>query len=218
MHDTETQNNHAFIANARRTQIFHAAIRTLDEIGYVRASLAQIAKRAQISTALISYHFKDKEELMNYTLATLLSNTITFVLEHTNTAQSARAKLQAYIVAHLMYQDTHQDAYHALVEIIFNARTPDNVPYYRLNNEEDDPLRRELQDILRYGQQRGEFRHFPIAVMVTAIQGAIGEYWVNPHLAITINAVAYAEELVHLFERAVLCDAHGDQADTQMDC
>ena len=210
MRDTETQDQQSFIANARRTQIVQAAIRTLDEIGYVRSSLAQIAKRAQISTALISYHFKDKEELMNYTLANLLNNTTAFVLEHTNVAQSARAKLQAYIVAHLTYQDTHQDAYHALVEIIFNARTPDNIPYYRLNSEEDDPLRRELQDILRYGQQQGEFRNFPVAIMATAIQGAIGEYRVTPQLAATLNAMTYAEELVHLFERTVLCDQSSD--------
>ena len=210
MRDTETRDHQSFIANARRTQIVQAAIRTLDEIGYVRSSLAQIAKRAQISTALISYHFKDKEELMNYTLVTLLNNTTTFVLEQTNTAQSARAKLQAYIVAHLIYQNTHQDAYHALVEIIFNARTPDNIPYYRLNSEEDDPLRRELQDILRYGQQQGEFRNFPVAVMATAIQGAIGEYRVTPQLATTLDAMTYAEELVHLFECAVLCDQPSD--------
>jgi hypothetical protein len=55
----------SFIAEARRAQIIEAAIRTLDEIGYVQASLAQIAKRAGISTALISYHFSDKDDLMN---------------------------------------------------------------------------------------------------------------------------------------------------------
>ncbi|MEQ6854825.1 TetR family transcriptional regulator [Lysinibacillus capsici] len=52
-------NKNTFIQEARKQQIIEATIATLDDIGYVKASLAQIAKRASISTALISYHFVD---------------------------------------------------------------------------------------------------------------------------------------------------------------
>lgn len=67
-------------------QIVDAAIKTLDEIGYIHASMAQIAKKAEISTALISYHFKDKNDLMDYTLTQLLSDMSSYVLERTQTA------------------------------------------------------------------------------------------------------------------------------------
>ncbi|GAB2696554.1 TetR family transcriptional regulator [Paenibacillus thermoaerophilus] len=73
----------SFIAKARRAQIIDAAIATLDEIGYVNTSLAQIAKRAGISTALISYHFKDKNDLMDHTLMTLLHDEASYVMERT---------------------------------------------------------------------------------------------------------------------------------------
>lgn len=45
-----SEGKQSFIAEARREQIIEAAINTLDEIGYVKASLAQIAKNAGIST------------------------------------------------------------------------------------------------------------------------------------------------------------------------
>src|SRR5688572_20233889 len=49
---------------ARRAQIVAAAIETIAELGYRRASFAQIAKRAGLSsTGLISYHFTSKKEL-----------------------------------------------------------------------------------------------------------------------------------------------------------
>ncbi len=40
------------------------AIETLAEVGYVKASLGQIAKRAKISKGVISYYFTNKEELL----------------------------------------------------------------------------------------------------------------------------------------------------------
>ena len=53
-----------FIETARRAQIVAAAIDTLAEVGYARASLGRIAQRIGISRGLISYHFAGKDELM----------------------------------------------------------------------------------------------------------------------------------------------------------
>ena len=60
------QDARTFTESARRAQIVQAAIETLAELGYARASYAQIAKRAGLSsTGLISYHFAGKEELLD---------------------------------------------------------------------------------------------------------------------------------------------------------
>ncbi len=46
----------------------------------------------------------------------------------------------------------------ALIEIVFNARNEENVPYYRIeDDEEEDALRTMLLDILKTGQQNGVF-------------------------------------------------------------
>ncbi|WP_127583729.1 TetR/AcrR family transcriptional regulator [Paenibacillus koleovorans] len=194
----------SFIAEARRAQIIGAAITTLDEIGYVGASLAQIAKRAGISTALISYHFRDKTDLMDHTLMSLLGEASEYVRQRTQGAVTAREKLHAYVLASMAFQGTNPKHYVALLEIVFNARTPDNVPYYKLNDDEVEPAVLELQHILRDGQASGEFRAFHIDVMTYAIRGAIGEYLMNPALTNAVNLETYSEELLRIFDRVVL--------------
>lgn len=210
MNDKKTDEKQSFIAEARRAQIVDAAIETLDDIGYVNASLAQIAKRAGISTALISYHFKDKNDLMDYTLIKLLSAASSYVSERTEAAVTSREKLHAYIVSSVAYQATRPKHSTALIEIIFHSRTPDNVPYYKLNDDEEEPLALQLQQILLDGQSKGEFREFHVHVMASVIQGAIGEFLANPNLAERIGLETYSTELINLFDKAIMND--GDAA------
>ncbi|MDY0395687.1 TetR family transcriptional regulator [Virgibacillus halophilus] len=73
------EDRQSFIAEARREQIIKAAIEVLKEVGYVSTSLAKIAKQANISTGLISYHFSGKEDLMNHTLEYLIEKEWTFI-------------------------------------------------------------------------------------------------------------------------------------------
>jgi AcrR family transcriptional regulator len=49
-----------FVEAARRDQIVRAAIETIAEEGYARASFVRIAQRASISPGLITYHFRPR--------------------------------------------------------------------------------------------------------------------------------------------------------------
>ncbi|WP_236860071.1 TetR/AcrR family transcriptional regulator [Candidatus Formimonas warabiya] len=206
MNEKKTDEKLSFITEARRAQIIDAAITTLDEIGYVNASLAQIAKRAGISTALISYHFKDKNDLMDHTLMTLLEGATSYVLDRTKAANTAREKLHIYIASSLAHQGTHPKHNTALLEIIFNARTSENVPYYKLGDNEEEPVILELQQILRDGQTKGEFGEFNVYVMANAIQGAIGEYLFNRNIAAKADLESYCAELIKIFDKATSPD------------
>jgi AcrR family transcriptional regulator len=193
----------SFIAEARRVQIVEAAIKTLDEIGYVQASLAQIARRAGISTALISYHFADKDDLMNHVLMNLLEESTSYILERVRLHDLPDEKLDAFIGASLAYQGTHPARNSALIEIIFNARTPDKIPYYKLSDDEEEPLLRELQEILRDGQEKGIFGAFNIDVMSSLIQGAIGEYMLSTAVTKKVDLETYSNELVKIVRQAI---------------
>ncbi|WP_369902331.1 TetR/AcrR family transcriptional regulator [Bacillus manliponensis] len=203
MNEKKIDGKQSFIAEARRQQIIEAAIQTLDEIGYVKASLAQIAKRAGISTALISYHFADKNDLMNHLLMHLVENSTSYILEGTKQQTTAREKLHAFIATSLAYQSTHPMRNTALVEIVFNARTPENVPYYKLGDEEEEPLINELKNILRTGQKNGEFGTFHVSVMANMIQGAIGEYMLNTTIVQEVDFETYSNELITIIDRTV---------------
>lgn len=194
----------SFIAEARREQIIEAAIKTLDEIGYVKASLAQIAKRARISTALISYHFSDKSDLMNHLLINLLEASTTYILKEVHQETTHHGKIKAFITASLAYQGTHPKCNTALIEIIFNARTPDNIPYYKLSEDEDEDLiMNELRIILYDGQAKGEFGEFNVDVMANMIQGAIGEYMFNADITKKFDWETYSRELVSIVNQAL---------------
>jgi AcrR family transcriptional regulator len=186
-----------------------AAIRTLDEIGFARASLAQIAKRAGISTALISYHFADKLDLMNHLLINLLQSTSRYVTERVNREQTPEQKLNAFIRASLEYLRDYPDRSIALIEIIFHARTPDNVPYYRMDDEDEDPALQLLRSILREGQQQGVFGDFHPDAMAHFIQGAISEYMLDNSMARRLDLDTYSDELIRIVNRAVRKDSHG---------
>jgi TetR/AcrR family transcriptional regulator, transcriptional repressor of bet genes len=203
MSEKKEDERQSFITEARRAQIVDAAITTLDEIGYANASLAQIARRAGISTALISYHFHDKSDLMNQTLLTLLAEHTSYVLARTQAEPTALDALHTYIIASLAYQGTHPRHNTALLEIIFHARTPEGVAYYKLEDEEEEPLLLELKQILRQGQIKGEFRDFNVVVMANVIRGAIGEYLLNPNLIREIALETYSDELVAIFDRLI---------------
>lgn len=200
----DDENKQSFIMKARREQIIEASIKTLDEIGYVKASLAQIAKRAGISTALISYHFANKNDLMNHLLMKLMEETTSYILERVQQENTPREKLNSFIVTSLEYQSTHPAHNTALIEIVFHARTPDDTPYYKLNDDDEDPILMELMNILQDGQNEGVFsKCFNIDVMANMIQGAIGEYMFNPSLKKRVGLKKYTKELIKNINKSV---------------
>lgn len=188
------KNKQYSIAEARRDQIIKAAVEVLREIGYVGTSLSKIANKANISTGLISYHFSGKEDLMNNTLMYLVQKEWVFIKEKVEQKQTPTDKLMAFIEASLAYQGTNRINNIALIEIVFNARTPDNVPYYLIEEEDDDDLLNDLlQEILHKGQDSKEFSNFHPQVIATVIRGAISESMLSSQHKLTLEE--YHEKL-----------------------
>ena len=188
------ENRQTFIAEARKEQIIKAAIEVLREIGYVSATLAKIAKKANISTGLISYHFSNKEDLMNSTLIYLVEQEWSFINERVSHKQTFTKKLTAFIEASLAYQVTNRTNNIALIEIVFNARTPDHTPYYLIEDDEGDLKNGLLKEILLQGQESKEFTDFHPLIISTIIQGAISEFMLT--FQNKENIEEYSEEVI----------------------
>lgn len=189
----------SFIEEARRAQIIAAAIETLAEIGYGKASLAQIAKRAKISPSLIPYHFTDKDALIYQTLNDITTSWDTSVQTAVATGTTAGGQLRLYIQASLTYIGTRPTHFAALIEILFNARTPGGVLLYRIDEEE--PGLTLLKSVLTHGQETGEFRAFDVHATAIAIRGAINEFFGEMHKPY-VDLESYTAEVVALFARA----------------
>ncbi len=196
-----------FIEEARREQIVSAAIETLAEVGFVKASLAQIAKQAGISTSLIPYHFKDKDDLMEQTVTDLSLAWTKYVEGRVAEGTSAREKLHIYIESNLAYMGTRPKQFLALLEIVFNVRNADGS--LRYVTDEQDPSFIPLQHILTEGQQNGEFRQFDVHNMAIAIRGAVDQFLSQMNAA-RPDLEAYTADLIDLFDRAIIEQSSSD--------
>jgi len=182
-----------FIADARREQMMDATIKTLNEIGYKKVSLSKIAKKAGISTSLISYHFSGKDDLIQHTFLYLIQQEFHYIQEKVKSIENIPKQLVAYINASLDYQYLKPENNIALIEIVFNARNSENIPYYLLDDdEEDDLLKNLLRDILIKGQMSGRFSDFHPEIMTVMIQGIISESMLSPQKRLD----GYKEEIV----------------------
>jgi len=181
---------------ARRAQIVAAAITTIAEVGYSRASFAQIAKRAGLSsTGLISYHFKTKKDL-DWEIVKEVYGRLT---RHMSSAMANVADPQAGLVAYIQgligFMKADPQALQTMMGVVMHGGT-----------EYDGDSEREavsgIGQILQWGQAEGVFRDFDVQVMATTIQRSLDgiplAQMANPDLDLD----AYARELIELFTLA----------------
>jgi AcrR family transcriptional regulator len=188
-----------FTENARRAQIVRAAVETIAELGYAKASFARIAERAGLSsTGLISYHFSGKEELMARVVATVHSEIGAFMHAQVSAAPTPTAMLSAYIEGVVAFIAGHRVEMTALLDIFLNFR-----PERGEGSYDDGRVLTPIEGILLAGQECGEFRPFDTGVMAMAIQRAVDGLPFALEAQPDLDLDLYARELVALFTRAV---------------
>ncbi|WP_410873293.1 TetR/AcrR family transcriptional regulator [Nocardia sp. A7] len=161
----------SFIEEARRAQIVTAAVETIAEVGYSRASMSRIAARAGISRGLISYHFAGKAELIGQVMATVYADGAAFIAPMIDAETTPTAQLRAYIRSNLEYMRAHPARMVALVEIVTGgglADLPGIDP-----TESDRQMLLPLVELFTAGQAAGEFREFDVTVMARIVRGVI---------------------------------------------
>ncbi len=185
-----------FTETARRAQIVAAAIQTIAELGYARASFAQIAKRAGLSsTGLISYHFAGKDELIAQVVAAVYTAIAQFMTGHMAQQSTATGALQTYIRANVAFIASHRTQMKALLDIFLNGGI-----HYDATMEL--VVTSPVEQLLHWGQESGDFRAFDTRVMASVIQRAIDGLPFLLETAPDLDLDAYAREVATLFDLA----------------
>jgi TetR/AcrR family fatty acid metabolism transcriptional regulator len=202
--ETSNQPKPSFIGTARRAQIIDCAIDAIAELGFAQASLAQIAKRAGVSTGVILYYFAGKDELIREVGAHVFTTGAALISPPVNAQTTARAALRVFIEASVAFLATHRNHARAVMNIIRAGRTADGAPAFDLAVVQ--PRQTGFRAVLEWGQRDGEFRPFAVGVMVETIIEALDA--IPPQLAAdpSLDLDAYARELVELFDRATRAD------------
>jgi AcrR family transcriptional regulator len=197
---TSVLTQQSFIETARRRQLIECAIETIASLGYARASLSEIARRARTSKGVISYHFASKDALIQEVAETIFAAADAFMKTETAGGSKAADLLRSYIRSNVEFLGSHRTEVLALVHILTTARDRKGKPL--MDALKYDPVIETVERILKRGQKEGDFRRFSTRVMAVAIRGAIdgipGQMMAHPDL----DLAAYAEEMVVLFDRA----------------
>jgi AcrR family transcriptional regulator len=181
---------------ARRTQIVAAAIESIGELGYGKASFAQIAKRAGLSsTGLISYHFGTRKQLDEAVAAEIFGRLTRHMGAAMAGAAGPQAALVAYIEGLIGFMKGDPYALRAMVEIVMHGGIA-----YDADTEREATSG--VADILRWGQAERVFRDFDIPVMATTIQRSLDGIPLAQAADPDLDLDAYARELVTLFTLA----------------
>lgn len=199
-----------YTQTARRAQILDAAIETVNALGYPRASLAEIAKRAGIAKSAIVYYFSSKDTLLLQVLHDVYADLGVAIVTAVEAAdepvdgpvdEPAR-RLRAYLEAYLGFVDNRRAAMAAASEIVVAHRTADGVPLY-LSESADNDDSALLRGILAEGMDAGRWRRIDPATAVNLVDSllslAISE--VQRDLAADLTAVL--PEIVAFIERGL---------------
>ncbi|MGW4401853.1 TetR/AcrR family transcriptional regulator [Amycolatopsis nivea] len=190
-----------FTNQARRAQIVRAAIDTIAELGYAKASFAQITKRAGLrSPRMISYHFADKNDLIRQVAVEVFTAGARYIYEHTEAADTSAGKLRAYLEANLRFLRDHPREVAALTEIGKHLRTDEGEAYTSTSTQEVSV--QSLETLLAEGRAGGEFRDFDVRSMAIMIRAAVDGAAQRLREEPDFDFDAYAAEVVATFTLA----------------
>jgi AcrR family transcriptional regulator len=182
----ETPGTRHAASEARKAQIAEATIAVLADRGYAATTFEAICEQARLSSKrLISYHFAGKDELFATVVRRVLADAAAFARPALDAAPDARARLLAYVRAHVAYAAAHPDRVRAVRQIAVNAGSPDY-----------EAAVGEVATLLADGQRTGAFRSFDPALMAAVFRAGLD---VLPELPYPDR---YADELADTVDRA----------------
>jgi len=198
----QTRKPRTFTEAARRAQIIEAAIDTIAEVGFARASLARIGERVGISKGLIGYHFAGKDDLIKQVVIDVVEAGRAYILPRVFAESTGPAMLRAYIESNLAFMREHRNYMVAVVEILRNgAFTTDSGR--RVDGQDVDVAAHLLKEQLARLQAEGELRSdFDPGVMAVAIRATID---VVPQRLVRdpdFDIDSYSREVITIFDLA----------------
>jgi AcrR family transcriptional regulator len=191
-----------FIEAARRAQIVRCTIDAVADLGYERASLAEIAKRAGVSKSVISYYFSGKDELIEQVVTDVYVRAGEFMWPRLAAETTAAATLRAFIMSNITFIAEHLQDVQTLIEIVNSARTKEGKPRFGIEGLEE-PIQA-IEQLLRWGQERGEFRSFDTKTVAVAIRMSIDALGPRMLAYPDLDPQKYGEQLASLFDHGII--------------
>ncbi len=172
------QRNNKDIINLRRTQLTAAAYRVVSRKGYYNFTIKDIAREAGLSTGLVHYYFKDKQELLFTLLKEMNNNLRVYLNRALARSDDPREKLSIFLDQAFSLVEREKDYFHVLID--FWTQINHNERIRRANIKLYESFRIEVSAIITEGMRDGLFRRVDVPytamVIVSLVQGVIIQY------------------------------------------
>lgn len=191
------------IEEVRRRQIVDTAIETIAAQGYSNTTLGAIAAAAGVSTGVISYHFKNKDDLIEQSIRKLYEAPNEHVMSRVEAELTCRGRLRAYIEANVEFMRGHRT--HSVALIYSFGSISSEETRHRVMTRQHAKIRKYLSRLLKAGQDAGEFGPFDAdtlsQIIFAALEGLMLQ-WVLDEEAIDLELGA--QEVIALAESRIL--------------
>ena len=147
------------------------AIDVIAEAGLAGASVARIAARAKVSRGVVTYHFQDKDDLVDAVVEEVYRVAQRELGPRVAAAPTPRDALLEFVAGSVEFYAAYPHHMAALVEIYAAARrsaTRSRAARPRHTRELAD-----VQELLRRGQSDGQFRRFDVPVTANVIRSML---------------------------------------------
>ncbi len=177
------------------------------EIGFARASVGELARRAGVSKGVVTYHFAAKDDLIRAVISDVIGSMAEYLEPRLLAAEPERFPerfVAAYVTAWAGYYRSHARQVLALVRIFNAFRDESGSPNPAFGARAGDVAA--IEHVLRSGQRMGRLGSFDAHVVASVIKVAVEDLLTQFVNDPDLDLESYAAQLVALFERATLPD------------
>ncbi|GAB4221128.1 MAG: TetR family transcriptional regulator [Spirochaetes bacterium] len=177
------------IIEVRRNQLTRAAYKVVSRKGYYNFTVRDIAREAGLSTGLVHYYFKNKDDLLVSVLRVMNENLSFYLAKALEQTNDPKEKIIIFMDEAFHLVEREKEYFHVLID--FWTQINHNERMRKANVKLYQSYRAECSKILQEGIEKKVFKDVDVeytATMIVAfVQGLIIQYIIDP------NAFDYAE-------------------------
>jgi AcrR family transcriptional regulator len=169
------EQNKSDLINVRRTQLTRAAYKVVGQKGYYDFTIRDIAREAGLSTGLVHYYFKNREDLLLNLLKEMNADLKYYLNKALTALADPRDKLLTFCDQAFDLVDREKAYFYVLID--FWAQINHNKRIRQANIKLFQSYRDEIAAILKEGAAKGVFMVVDVkltsTIIISLIQGTI---------------------------------------------
>jgi len=156
-----------------RERIFQSALRHFSQKGFAATSLREISEDALTTKPMIYYYFGSKEGLYGSIVREILEEMASAIRSHVNPDCSAADQVLAYCERYVEHFLAKEEIIALVLREVFGLG---GAPMATFSQALGEQVRQPLDEILRAGMDRGEFRRDHVFDCATALTGILNMF------------------------------------------